>query len=92
MTSEQIQSIRDYMKEFRAQPTSDEFIAQAEVVNQLIPSIVDEITDAEIEGMIHQTFSYILSSIINQKESNDQTQTTSPIEPTEDIPVTSGGS
>jgi hypothetical protein len=84
MTSEQIQSIRDYMKEFRAHPTSDEFVKQAEIVNELIPSIVDEITDAEIEGMIHQTFSFVLHSILEakttEKEPDVETQASS-VEP-----------
>lgn len=72
MTPEALTAIRSYLKEFKAYPTGEneeEFKSQAAIVNLIIPAIVDKITDDEIEVMMHQTFSFVLTSILNsQKE------------------------
>ena len=49
MTPEQRQGLRMRLKECRAFPKAPEYAEQADILNRLLPAMVDRMTDEEIE-------------------------------------------
>jgi len=84
VTPETLLEMRSQMKLCKAVPNSEGTEEEAAVVNQLIPVIVDGITDAELEEMFTITMEFLitnlLSSLMTARAAQlEKVETTSPV-------------
>jgi hypothetical protein len=72
MTPEFLTELRTFLKGYRASPTSEEHQLAADTVTNLIPALVDSITDAELEELYMLASDYIMTSIIHAPRQPEQ--------------------
>jgi hypothetical protein len=65
LAPEHMSALRSYLREFTASPVNGADQEKADVMNTLIPQIIDSLSDEELTYMMNDTWSYILTSMIN---------------------------
>ena len=73
MTRKHLTELRKFLKHYKATPISEEYREAADAVTKLIPSLVDQITDDELDHLMNLFADYLMISIISphEKEQND---------------------
>lgn len=76
LSAEHLTALRSYLKEFTASTTEAEHQKQVDVINSLIPALVDTISDEELTAMSNEMWGYVMTGIITtnsaDKESSSQ--------------------
>lgn len=64
LSPEHLVALRAYLKEFTASSTDAEHQEQIDVINSLIPALVDSISDEEFTVMSNEMWGYVMTGII----------------------------
>ena len=66
LTEIHLAELRSYLKEFRAFSKDEADQAKAETINELIPMMVDTISDDELTSMSNQMWSFVTTVMLNR--------------------------
>ena len=78
MTPEFLTELRTFLKGYKASPTSEEHQLAADTVTNLIPALVDSISDAELEELYMLASDYIMTSIIHAPRQSEEKEPPAP--------------
>lgn len=74
MTAEHLALMRAYLKLFTVIPKREEYQEQAAIANELLPALIDTITDEELSQVMEEFRSYFLYSLMCGEPPAEQEQ------------------
>ena len=79
LTPEHLASLRAYLKEFTASSPDGAHQEQVNVVNSLIPALVDTISDEELTALSNDMWGFVLTGIIHPTKNGGGELTEEPV-------------
>lgn len=83
LSHDHLVALRSYLKEFKAtsNSTDPEHLKAAEVLNELIPALVDSISDEDLTNMTNQMWEFVMTGLVTKatgsgEPTNDDAETT----------------